>query len=358
MVVLIRVGSKKNAWVFLQPLTWDLWVTSGCFFISIGFIVWVLEHRINENFRGQPLHYIGTSFWFSFSTLVFAHRNGPLTYLISLEVVEWSYSSSNLRERVVSNWTRFVVLIWCFVVLILSKRYNADSASLKTVQQLQPTVTDVNELLRKRENVGYQDGSFVQGILQGLKFDQSKMKIFKTSEDLNELFTKGSANGGTATAFDEIPYVKLFLEKYCNKYTSVASAEPTFRTDGFGFVFPKGSPLVSDVSKAIFKSHRSLSLGSFWGLFLITGVSGVLAFIIFIAEFLYQQRNVLCVVRNSVFKRILQVLRNFDRKDLPSHTFKQSELKERSIDGIQIIGDVEVSVEASPNTNCSLSSSN
>ena len=74
MIVPIR-DSKKNAWVFLKPLTWDLWVTSGCFFVFIGFVVWVLEHRINEDFRGPPAHQVGTMFWFSFSTMVFAHRN-------------------------------------------------------------------------------------------------------------------------------------------------------------------------------------------------------------------------------------------------------------------------------------------
>lgn len=75
MLVPVRGNKKKNAWVFLQPLTSDLWVTSGCFFVFIGFVVWVLEHRINEDFRGPPAHQVGTSFWFSFSTMVFAHRN-------------------------------------------------------------------------------------------------------------------------------------------------------------------------------------------------------------------------------------------------------------------------------------------
>lgn len=74
MIVPTRDKNSKNAWVFLKPLTWDLWVTSFCFFVFIGFVVWVLEHRINEDFRGPPSHQVGTSFWFSFSTMVFAHR--------------------------------------------------------------------------------------------------------------------------------------------------------------------------------------------------------------------------------------------------------------------------------------------
>uniref|UniRef100_A0A2N9GHA5 Ionotropic glutamate receptor C-terminal domain-containing protein n=1 Tax=Fagus sylvatica TaxID=28930 RepID=A0A2N9GHA5_FAGSY len=77
MVVPIKDNESKNAWVFLKPLTLDLWITSGCFFVFIGFVVWVLEHRINEEFRGPPLHEIGTSLWYSFSTLIFAQRKSP-----------------------------------------------------------------------------------------------------------------------------------------------------------------------------------------------------------------------------------------------------------------------------------------
>ncbi|KAJ6758722.1 GLUTAMATE RECEPTOR 2.9 [Salix koriyanagi] len=71
MIVPIKDSRNKNAWVFLKPLTWDLWFTSFCFFVFIGFVVWVLENGINEDFQGSSSHQIGTSFWFSFSTMVF-----------------------------------------------------------------------------------------------------------------------------------------------------------------------------------------------------------------------------------------------------------------------------------------------
>ncbi|KAH0854533.1 hypothetical protein HID58_063674 [Brassica napus] len=74
MVVPLRDSKNKNAWVFLQPWSLDLWVTTVCFFVVIGFVVWLLEHRVNTDFRGPPHHQIGTSFWFSFSTMNFAHR--------------------------------------------------------------------------------------------------------------------------------------------------------------------------------------------------------------------------------------------------------------------------------------------
>ncbi|KAJ4891241.1 Glutamate receptor 2.8 [Raphanus sativus] len=74
MLVPLRDNENKNTWVFLKPWSLDLWITTGCFFVLIGFIVWLFEHRVNSDFRGPPHHQIGTSFWFSFSTMVFAHR--------------------------------------------------------------------------------------------------------------------------------------------------------------------------------------------------------------------------------------------------------------------------------------------
>ncbi|GLT47948.1 hypothetical protein SLA2020_216010 [Shorea laevis] len=355
MMVLIKNNSNKNAWVFLEPLTSDLWVTSTCFFVFIGFVIWVLEHRISEDFRGPPSHQVGTGLWFSFTILVFAHR-----------------------ERVVSNLSRFVVIIWCFVVLILTQSYTASLTSLLTAKQLQPTVTDVNELLKSGGNIAYKNGSYIRGFIQQLNFNSANVKTFNRYDELDELFTKGSANGGIAAAFMARPYFNLLREKYCMKYTT---AGPTLKTGGFGFVFPEGSPLVADVSKAILNvtesdkmreienkwlkkhcpdsstlvSSNRLDLGSFWGLFLIAGVAAALALIIFVADFLYKQRDVLRGSEVSAWKRILRVLRNFDQKDPSSHTFRQNELTEgRRIDNIEMMG----AVEASPETNCPHCASN
>lgn len=136
-------------------------------------------------------------------------------------------------EKVVSNLARFVVIIWVFVVLILSQSYTASLTSMLTVQNLQPTFTDVNELIKSGEHVGYLEGSFVFGLLKQMKFDESKLKRYNSSEEYDEALSKGSANGGIAAVIDEIPYIRLFLAKYCSKYTMVG---PTYKTGGFGFV--------------------------------------------------------------------------------------------------------------------------
>ncbi|KAK6159631.1 hypothetical protein DH2020_006945 [Rehmannia glutinosa] len=65
-------------WFFLKPLSADLWITSACFFFLTGFIVWLVEHRINEEFQAPPTQQIGTALWFAASTLVYAHSKLPL----------------------------------------------------------------------------------------------------------------------------------------------------------------------------------------------------------------------------------------------------------------------------------------
>jgi ionotropic glutamate receptor len=131
---------------------------------------------------------------------------------------------------VVNNWSRFVMIIWFFVVLILTQSYAASLTSMLTVQRLQPTFVDVKEIKKRGYFVGYQQDSFVKELLiEQLNFHESKLKAYITPEEYHEALSRERV----AAIFDEIPYIKLFLAKYCSKYTMVG---PTYKTDGFGFV--------------------------------------------------------------------------------------------------------------------------
>ena len=72
MVVPIEIGKAKNMWIFLEPLTVDHWLVSGVFFILTGCIVWFIERKINDEFKGSRAQQVGMIFWYSFSTLVFS----------------------------------------------------------------------------------------------------------------------------------------------------------------------------------------------------------------------------------------------------------------------------------------------
>ncbi|KAG2604722.1 hypothetical protein PVAP13_4NG144081 [Panicum virgatum] len=73
MIVVLKKDSSGSMWIFLQPLTSTLWITSLAFFFLTGFVVWAIEHRINPEFHGTPWQQFGIIFYFAFSTLVFSH---------------------------------------------------------------------------------------------------------------------------------------------------------------------------------------------------------------------------------------------------------------------------------------------
>nr|XP_010931742.1 glutamate receptor 2.1-like [Elaeis guineensis] len=281
MVVPIK-NDRKSAMFFFKPLTTSLWLVSGAFFIFIGFVVWALEHGNNEEFKGPLRNQVGTVFYFSFSTLVFAHR-----------------------EKLLGNFTRVVVVVWVFVVFILTSSYTASLSSVLTVQQSTP-VTDVNEIIRNGGSIGYMGDSSMLG---QWKIHKSKLKAYNSTEEYDGALSKGSSEGGVSAIIAEIPCIEVFLSKLCHKYVR---AGPVYRTDGFGFVFPKGSPLVPDISIAILKmtgdieqmlyrnrtfcpndssmaTSEILSLDDFWGLFLTAGILSTAALAISMVCFVYDR---------------------------------------------------------------------
>ncbi|KAF8109120.1 hypothetical protein N665_0102s0029 [Sinapis alba] len=225
-VVPVEDKREKGEWVFLKPLTMELWFIIAAAFIYIGIMVWVFEYIADDLFSTHEIdERISNVFYFSFSTLFFAHRKPSK-----------------------SVYTRTLVVIWCFVVLILTQSYTATLTSMLTVQELRPTVRHMDELRKSGVNIGFQEGSFTFEKLKQEGFKESRLKIYNSPEEMRELFLKKSGNGGIDAAFDEVPYVKIFMAKYCEKYTII---EPRFKADGFGFAFPLGSPLVPDISRQI-----------------------------------------------------------------------------------------------------------
>ncbi|KAL9279117.1 Glutamate receptor 2.6 [Arabidopsis thaliana] len=226
VVVPVKDEREKGKWVFLKPLTRELWFLTAASFLYIGIMVWIFEYQASRDFRKQSIiNKISNVFYFSFSTLFFAHMRPSE-----------------------SIFTRVLVVVWCFVLLILTQSYTATLTSMLTVQELRPTVRHMDDLRNSGVNIGYQTGSFTFERLKQMGYKESRLKTYDTPQEMHELFLKQSSNGGIDAAFDEVAYVKLFMAKYCSKYTII---EPTFKADGFGFAFPLGSPLVPDLSRQI-----------------------------------------------------------------------------------------------------------
>ncbi|KAK8569957.1 hypothetical protein V6N13_002665 [Hibiscus sabdariffa] len=265
--------NKSSMWIFLHPLSGGMWITTTAFFVFTGFVVWLIEHPINDEFQGSPWEQVGMIFWYSFSTLVFAYK-----------------------EKLLSNLSKFVVIIWVFAVLVITSSYTATLASMLTVQQIR--------LSSREEYVGSQ--SLVPEAIRNLKNENPRRMQYRSPEEYDDALRRGSKNGGVSAIIDEMPYLKLFLAKYPADYTMVKSKATS---GGFAFVFSKGSPLVHDISSAIVRLREEeklqmmenkwfnntesvftdqesasnpsrLNLHSFGGLFLVTGMSSALALLV------------------------------------------------------------------------------
>ncbi|KAG4170607.1 hypothetical protein ERO13_A12G157400v2 [Gossypium hirsutum] len=193
--------AKSNPWAFLKPFTAEMWLVTAMFFLFVGAVVWILEHRINSEFRGPPRRQLITICWFSFSTMFFSHR-----------------------ENTVSTLGRM---------------------------QLTSGIQGIDSLISSTEPIGIQDGSFALNYLvDELNIAQSRIVKLKNPEAYLRALKLGPKKGGVAAIVDELPYVELFLSNTNCLYRIVG---PEFTKSGWGFLslsfmvsgFPKGLPSCS-----------------------------------------------------------------------------------------------------------------
>ncbi|KAI7753612.1 hypothetical protein M8C21_000673, partial [Ambrosia artemisiifolia] len=228
--------SNSSTWAFLRPFSPLMWCVSGIFFILVGAVVWTLEHRINDEFRGPPKKQIVTALWFSFSTIFFSHRENTLSAL-----------------------GRMVLILWLFVVMILNSSYTASLTSILTVQKLYSPVKGIDSLMAGKEPIGYQENSYVGNYLTAeYSIHKDRLIPLSLSEDLEKALKDGPKHGGVAAVVVERAYAELFLSTRCD--FSIVGQE--FTKNGWGFVsLPTGlsfsSRYVNSYSKTIRKRQAT-----------------------------------------------------------------------------------------------------
>ncbi|TYI28097.1 hypothetical protein ES332_A05G220200v1 [Gossypium tomentosum] len=203
MVVTAKPDKSKERWVFLETFTRRMWLITIAMHTFIGFVIWLIEHAENPN-----LTRFGAVLWFSITVLFFAHR-----------------------EPLRSNLSRFVLAPWLFAILIISASFTASLTSMLTISHLQPSVSDIDTLLRTNASVGCNGNSFIVGyLINVLGFKPKNIRKIDSINDYPDAFR----NGDIQAAFFVVPHAKVFLAKYCKGFTMTG---PTFKLGGFGFVF-------------------------------------------------------------------------------------------------------------------------
>ncbi|KAK6162848.1 hypothetical protein DH2020_002689 [Rehmannia glutinosa] len=321
----IKYENPNDKWIFWKPLRYELWLTAIALFIFTGVALWILEHRVNKAFRGPSSEHVGLIFY-----IPFMGKDSE------------QFSSTGFRRMGIRRAD------------ILNSTYTASLSARFTTLKLQRADTNINVLIRNGDYVGCREGSFIFDFLKNLGFNKSKIRTYNSSEEVDVDLSKGRITA----FFSCTPYTDRFLSKYCNKYTKVGSP---YHSLGFAFVFPKGSPLTADVSRAILNltdDNRmsditkqwirnstcngdepevssdkwiSIDLESFKILFGITGGVTTTCLVVFLVSYLYQNRDFIHRISNSgatTWSKIRAICKHFDQRDPKS--FRSSRAKEDS----------------------------
>ncbi|KAI9200387.1 hypothetical protein LWI28_006961 [Acer negundo] len=223
MIVPVKPDKSKETWLFMKTFTTKMWLLMVGMHLFIGFVIWLIEREDNPDLKG-----FGSMLWFSITVIFFAQR-----------------------EPLRDNLSRLVLAPWLFVILIVTASFTASLTSMLTVSRLQPSIQDIVTLQRTNAAVGCNGNSFIVRYLKNvLNFKPGNIKRIESINDYPMAFERGDISA----AFFVVPHARVFLAKFCKGYTI---AGQTFKLGGFGFVFPKGSPLLFDISEAILKVTES-----------------------------------------------------------------------------------------------------
>ncbi|KAL7218321.1 hypothetical protein ACSBR2_011566 [Camellia fascicularis] len=257
-----------------------MWILIMAINIYNGFVVWLIERNHCPELQGSVMDQIGTLLWLAFTTLFSFHG-----------------------EKLHSNLSRMAMVVWLFVALVITQSYTASLTSMLTVQQLQPATRNIETLKNSNAKVGHGKGSYVSTYLKDvLGFKSTNLKNFSSPQE----YARALKSGEIAAIFLEVPFAKLFLAMYCKSFIL---AGPLYKIGGFGFVFPKGSPMLADINEALLKvaesgklrelensmtgtelcldmesdhGNPSFSLNSFWILFILTGGTSTVALVFYV----------------------------------------------------------------------------
>ncbi|XP_020224233.1 glutamate receptor 2.8 [Cajanus cajan] len=315
MIVPVKSKTGNRAWLFMKPFTKLMWILILVIIVYNGFVVWLIERNHCPELKGPILHQTTTVLWLAFCSM-FSLNGG----------------------RLHSNLSRVAMVVWLFVALIITQTYTASLASMLTVERFEPTVDSVQQLKKSNATVGYDTGSYCERYLQdALGMNAKNIKPF----DSQESYADALRNKEIAAVFIDVPGSKLFLAKHCKGFVQ---AGPTYKIGGYGFVFPKGSPLLHSVNRAMlnisengtirdlensmlaseeckdiidtYGETTSVSPASFMVLFILTGGTSTIALLsyIFSVNCLCSEQRTIWSLMMAVMKRWRSRKRLFSRK--------------------------------------------
>jgi len=179
-----------------------------------------------------------------------------------MKLVYWFFIFfiASAGENTMSSLGRLVMLIWLFVVLILTSSYTASLTSILTVQQLYSPISGIESLKASDEPIGFPVGSFAEHyLIQDLGIAKSRLIPLGSPEEYAKALQLGPKRGGVAAIVDERPYVEIFLSSQCT--FRIVGQE--FTRSGWGFVSISSSLSFRSIISGIKKGYLN-ALSQLW----------------------------------------------------------------------------------------------
>lgn len=125
------------------------------------------------------------------------------------------------------------MMVWLFLLMVITSSYTASLTSILTVQQLSSPITGIDSLITSNQRIGYPGGSFIRSYLtDSLSIYESRLVPLENTEEYARALQRGPDDGGVAALVDELPYIEEFL----SDHTDFGIAGHMFTKSGWGFV--------------------------------------------------------------------------------------------------------------------------
>ena len=193
--------------------------------LAVGFLVWLFEHRHNEDFGGGVTKGLSSGVWWS--TVAMTQR-----------------SIGNFGPRTLLG--RIVAIVWMIASIVTIAVFTAAITSVLTIKHLQGTVHGVSDLSTAR--VGALTGTSTEETLSHLRIAYQK---FPTLHD--------GLNALRAHELDAFVYDKPLLAWVIHQgfSSSIELVDAAFEPQEYAFALPRNSPLRKALDVAILDAIHS-----------------------------------------------------------------------------------------------------
>ncbi len=187
--------------------------------VLAGHVIWLLEHKRNEDFPQDYLHGVWEGIWWA-----------------AVTVTTVGYGDKTPRGRL----GRFFGLVWMFAGLFIIANFTASVTTQLTMQQIQGAINSPQDLPGK--TIATVAGSTADVWLTEQRIPHRKVTLI---EDAYGLLESGSVQ---AVVYD-YPVLRYHALNFGNGWVEVVG-EP-FNEEDYGIALPPDSPLREQINRAL-----------------------------------------------------------------------------------------------------------